>query len=82
MIANRRSLDNYNSLLYYYFVRIHEKRGNDLEIREGLLDAYNRACVRDDGIGQSTLMNLLLRNYLKHNHIDSAYNLIDKTSFR
>lgn len=26
-------------------------------------------------------MNLLLRNYLKHNHIDAAYNLIEKTSF-
>lgn len=79
--ANRRSLDNYNSVLLGYFSRIHEKRGDELSIREILLDAYNKACVRADEISQSTLLNLLLRNYLKHNHIDAAYNLIEKTTF-
>ena len=34
-----------------------------------------------DEIGQSTLLNLLLRNYLRDNHLDAAYNLIEKTSF-
>ena len=38
--------------------------------------AYNRACVRVDEASQTTLLNLLLRNHLKHNHIDAAYNLI------
>jgi hypothetical protein len=50
-VANRRSLDNYNALLYYYFVRIHEKKGSDVEIREQLLDALNKSCVRNDEIG-------------------------------
>jgi len=31
--ANRRSLDNYNSVLLGYFSRIHEKRGEELSIR-------------------------------------------------
>ena len=52
-----------------------------MTIREFLLEAYNKACVRADEISQTTLLNLLLRNYLKHNHIDAAYNLIEKTTF-
>lgn len=46
-----------------------------------MLEAYNKACVRVDEISQSTLLNLLLRNYLKHNYIDAAFNLIEKTTF-
>lgn len=75
-IANRRSLDNYNSALYGYYSRVYEKKGSEISIREILLEAYNKACVRVDEISQSTLLNLLLRNYIKHNHIDAAYNLI------
>ena len=37
--------------------------------------------MRSDEIGQSTLLNLLLRNYRRHSHIDAAHNLIEKTSF-
>jgi 26S proteasome regulatory subunit N3 len=74
--ANRRSLDNFNAVLLGYYSRIHEKMGDEITIREFLLDAYNKACVRVDEISQSTLLNLLLRNYLKHNHIDTAFNLI------
>ncbi len=67
--------------MYFYFARLHEKAGTDLDQRETLLDAYNRACVRNDELGQSTLLNLMLRNYLRHSHIDAAHNLIEKTSF-
>lgn len=31
--ANRRNLDNYNSLLYYYYSRIHQKKNTDQSIR-------------------------------------------------
>jgi hypothetical protein len=79
--ANRRSLDNYSALLYYYLARINEKRGGDLAIREQLLEALNRACVRGDEMGQSTIFNLLLRNYLRHSHLEAAYNLIEKCNF-
>jgi 26S proteasome regulatory subunit N3 len=67
--------------MWFFFVRLHEKENKELEQREILLNAYNRACVRSDELGQSTLLNLLLRNYLRHNHIDAAHNLIEKTSF-
>ncbi len=67
--------------MYFFFMRLHEKNGTDLDQREKLLDAYNHSCVRNDELGQATLMNLLLRNYLRHNHIDAAHNLIEKTSF-
>lgn len=79
--ANLRTLDPYGAILYFYFLRLHEKNGTDLDQRETLLDAYNRCCVRNDELGQSTLLNLLLRNYLRYNHFDAAYNLIEKTSF-
>lgn len=79
--ANRRTLDVYSALLQYYIVRINEKRGTELEIRAGLLEAYNRACVRGDEISKCTVLNLLLRNYLRQNHIEAAHNLIDKTFF-
>lgn len=31
--ANRRTLDNYHAVLYAYFSRIHEKRGDENAIR-------------------------------------------------
>ena len=74
--ANRRTLDYYSAVLYFYEVRLHEKNKTDLSLREYLLDSYNKSCVRVDEIGQSTLLNLLLRNYLRDNHLDAAYNLI------
>lgn len=37
--------------------------------------------MRGDEIGQSTLFNLLLRNYLRHSHLEAAYNLIEKCTF-
>lgn len=79
--ANRRTLDAYGALMFFFYLRLHQKNNTDLQERGTLLDAYNRACVRNDELGQSTLLNLLLRNYLKHNHIDAAYNLIEKSSF-
>lgn len=75
-IANRRSLDQYTASLYHYWARIEEKRGKDEENREQLLEALNRACVRTDETGQCVLLNLLLRNYLRHNQLEAAYNLI------
>lgn len=32
-------------------------------------------------MGQSTIFNLLLRNYLRHSHLEAAYNLIEKCNF-
>lgn len=31
--ANRRTLDAYGALMYFYFARLHEKNGTDLEQR-------------------------------------------------
>jgi len=41
-----------------------------------------RTCtLRSDHEGQSTLMNLLLRNYLTYNLYDQADKLVSKTTF-
>lgn len=80
-LANRRGLDNYTAYLYHHYARIHEKKGHDQAIREHLLQALNRACVRSDEIGQSTIFNLLLRNYIAYGHLEAAYNLVEKCVF-
>ena len=35
--ANRRTLDPYDAILYFYFIRLHEKNGTDLDQRGYLL---------------------------------------------
>lgn len=47
-LANRRSLDAFTAVLYHRYARIHEKMNKDQSIREPLLEALNRACVRSD----------------------------------
>ena len=74
-------MDNYSAILYFYFFRIHEKNNTVVSIREFILESYNRCCVRMDEMGQATLLNLLLRDYLATNQIEAAFNLIEKTSF-
>ncbi|CAE7213725.1 Rpn3 [Symbiodinium sp. KB8] len=39
------------------------------------------ACLRHDQMGQATLLNLLLRNYLAYSLYDQALKLVSKTSF-
>lgn len=50
-------------------------------IYSALLAAHRTACLRHDEIGQATLLNLLLRNYLSQNLYEQAFKLVSKTSF-
>lgn len=78
---NKRTIDNLNAHMYFYLARIYERTGNFIDVREQLLDAYNKACLRSDEQGQATLINLILRNYMAYNNYEAAYNFIEKTSF-
>jgi 26S proteasome regulatory subunit N3 len=78
---NRRTIDNLNAYLYFFLARIYEKTGNFIDIRETLLESYNKACLRKDEMGQATLINLILRNYMVYNNYEAAHNFIEKTSF-
>jgi len=78
---NRRTLDIFNARAYFYLSLIYEKNGRLSEIRSELLAAYRSACLRHDNMGQATLLNLLLRNYLTYNLYEQALKLVEKTNF-
>eukprot|EP00435_Cladocopium_sp_Y103_P010979 s4390_g2.t2 len=78
---NRRTLDFFNARAYFYLSLAYERCGRLSEIRPELLAAYRSACLRHDQMGQATLLNLLLRNYLAYNLYDQALKLVSKTSF-
>ena len=46
-----------------------------------LLAAHRTATLRHDTDLQSTLLNLLLRNYFNHNLLDQADKLVSKSTF-
>jgi len=78
---NRRSLDVFSSKAYFYFSFAYEKINALEKIRPTLLVLYRTACVRHDEIGQSVLLNLLLRNYLHYNLFEQAHTLSIRANF-
>ncbi|GMF22216.1 unnamed protein product [Phytophthora lilii] len=79
---NRRTLDLFQAKVFTYYSNIHEQFGHDLAaIRNTLLGAHRTSCLRYDEAGQATLINLLLRNYLKENLYEQAYKFVSKTTF-
>ncbi|KAK1928394.1 26S proteasome non-ATPase regulatory subunit 3 [Phytophthora citrophthora] len=79
---NRRTLDLFQAKVLTYYSNIHEQFGHDLPaIRNTLLNAHRTACLRYDEAGQATLINILLRNYLKENLYEQAYKFVSKTTF-
>lgn len=78
---NRRTLDVFTARAYFYLSLAYERCKRLDEIRPELLAAYRTACLRHDNIGQATLLNLLLRNYLAYNLYDQALKLVSKTTF-
>ncbi|KAL2641872.1 hypothetical protein R1flu_009459 [Riccia fluitans] len=76
---NRRTLDVLAARLYFYFSYSFELAGCLSEIRSSLLALHRTASLRHDELGQETLLNLLLRNYLAYNLYDQAEKLRSKT---
>ncbi|XP_057974259.1 probable 26S proteasome non-ATPase regulatory subunit 3 [Malania oleifera] len=75
---NRRTVDVLASRLYFYYSYSYELTGNLVEIRGNLLALHRIATLRHDELGQETLLNLLLRNYLHYNLYDQAEKLRSK----
>ncbi|GLI66345.1 hypothetical protein VaNZ11_010128 [Volvox africanus] len=69
---NRRTLDVIAARIYFYYSLSYEQGGDLASIRSTLLGLHRTAVLRHDAIGQETLMNLLLRNYLHYNLYDQA----------
>lgn len=80
---NRRTLDPFQAKVYTYYASIHEQFARDQlpAIRNTLLVAHRTACLQYDEIGQATLVNLLLRNYLQENLFEQAYKFVTKSTF-
>ncbi|CAH8386260.1 unnamed protein product [Eruca vesicaria subsp. sativa] len=75
---NKRTVDVIASRLYFYFSLSYEMTGDLSEIRGTLLALHHSATLRHDELGQETLLNLLLRNYLHYNLYDQAEKLRSK----
>ena len=69
---NRRTLDVFAARIYFYLSVATEKCGLLMEIRSTLLGLHRLAVIRHDEIGQETLLNLLLRNYLAYDQYEQA----------
>ncbi|XP_073045809.1 probable 26S proteasome non-ATPase regulatory subunit 3 [Primulina eburnea] len=75
---NRRTVDILASRLYFYYSLSYELTGDLAKIRGNLLSLHRTATLRHDELGQETLLNLLLRNYLHYNLYDQAEKLRSK----
>ncbi|KAG2501927.1 hypothetical protein HYH03_000425 [Edaphochlamys debaryana] len=69
---NRRTLDVIAARVYFYYGLAYEMTGEQASIRSALLALHRTAVLRHDAVGQETLINLLLRNYLHDNLYDQA----------
>ncbi|CAH9056995.1 unnamed protein product [Cuscuta europaea] len=69
---NLRTIDVIASKIYYYYSLTYERTGHLSDIRGNLLNLHRIATHRRDELGQETLLNLLLRNYLHYNLYDQA----------
>ena len=78
---NRRTMDQLQSKGYFYWARCMELMGKSNQIRQELLTAYRTCSLKHDQVGQATLLNLLLRNYLEFNLYEQADTLMRKTAF-
>ncbi|KAF6258690.1 26S proteasome regulatory complex [Scenedesmus sp. NREL 46B-D3] len=69
---NRRTLDAIGARIYFYYSWAYECTGALADVRSTLMAAHCTAGLRHDAVGQETLLNLLLRNYLAYNLYDQA----------
>eukprot|EP00927_Polykrikos_kofoidii_P039754 TRINITY_DN34071_c0_g1_i3.p1 TRINITY_DN34071_c0_g1~~TRINITY_DN34071_c0_g1_i3.p1 ORF type:complete len:509 (+),score=126.45 TRINITY_DN34071_c0_g1_i3:98-1624(+) len=78
---NRRTLDIFIAKAYFYLSLAYERVGRCSELRSELLAGYRTACLRHEPMSQATILNLLLRNYLKYNLYEQALKLVQKAPF-
>jgi len=82
ILSNRNlrpyTLDVLQARVVFYYSLAHERFGQLSEVRATLLGLHRTAALRFDEIGQETVLNLLLRNYLHYNMYDQAEKLRSK----
>ena len=86
---NRRTLDSLSARVYFYYSMFCEQMqplppspaSPVVSLRPALLSALRTAVLRKDVDTQSTVIVLLLRNYLSTSHINQADLLVTHTKF-
>lgn len=71
-----RTMDHFIAKVHYFRGLIYERQGRLNEIVSELLDAYRAANHRDDQQTQATVINYILRSYIKDNLYTEAANLL------
>jgi len=79
---NRRTLDPLSSKIYYYYSIANEKLGRLSDIRTKLLAHQRTAVLNHNYLGEVTLLNLILRNYLHYNLYDQASKFVTKVELK
>lgn len=69
---NRRTLDTITARIYFYFSWSAENMNALADVRSTLHALYRTAVLHHDDVGQETLLNLLLRNYIQYNLYEQA----------
>jgi len=76
-LENSRTLDHFYSKIYYYSGFVYERLDCLSDLVPAFLDAYRAACHRNDEQTQATVINYILRSYIKDRLYKQAANLIE-----
>lgn len=76
-LENSRTLDHFFSKIYYYSGFIYERVGELNEFVPQFLDAFRAASHRNDEQTQATVINYILRSYIKDHLYTQAANFIE-----
>ena len=79
--TNKRHLDSLQAFCLFYYSRVNELSGHLRQIRPQLFDYYRRACIKTDEIGQATVINLILRNFIEFQQFSQAEKFMNQSSF-
>jgi 26S proteasome regulatory subunit N3 len=77
----RRTLDILYARVYFYYALVYETADRANEIRKPLMLALRTATLRHNFESQSTLTNLLIRNFILYKLYDAAEKFISRCSF-
>jgi 26S proteasome regulatory subunit N3 len=69
------------SKVFYLISLVAEKSGRYNEIIDDLIQSYRKACLDLDELTQVTLINCIVRYYLKNNAVEQARNFLSKVKF-
>jgi len=67
--------------VFYLISLVAEKSGKYKDIIDELIQSYRKACLDLDELTQVTLINCIVRYYLKNNAVEQARNFLSKVKF-